>query len=148
MLRRLAVTLFVLAAGSSPAVAQTATPSHAQMHAMLMSGAPMDSAQCAAVHAALAQHFANLPLDSTQMAALHTMLLARVGVIPVDSTQLAAVHATLQQAMASGALDADHVAMFHAILSDSAHLAVIRSCFGASMGGGAGGSARPAPRRH
>jgi len=41
MLRRLAVTILALAAGSIPAVAQTPTASHAQVHAMLMSGAPM-----------------------------------------------------------------------------------------------------------
>lgn len=134
MLRRLAVTIVALAVVSAPAVAQTPTPSHAQMHAALMSGAPMDSAQCAMLHAALRQHVAGMQLDSSQTAALHTMLLAHAGIVRVDSSQLASAHATIQQAMASGALDADHATMFHAILSDSAHLAAIRACFDASGG--------------
>ena len=141
MIRRLAVALFALAAGSAPAVAQTPVPSHAQVHAMLMSGTPMDSAQCASVHAALLQHFAGLHLDSTQMVAMHTMLLAHAGVVQLDSSQLASVHNTLLQAVSSGALDADHVALFHAIASDSTHLAAIRSCF-------AGSSGDKTPRRH
>jgi len=137
MLRRLAITIVALAAGSArphAAGAQAPSPSHAQMHAILMSGAPMDSAQCATIHAALHQHFADLQLDSTQMAALHTMLLAHAGIVQLDSNQLAAVTGTVHQAMANGTLDADHIAMFHAILSDSTHLAAIRSCFSASAG--------------
>jgi hypothetical protein len=133
MFRRLAIVILALAAGSAPAVAQTPAPSHAQMHAMLMSGAPMDSAQCATFHAALRQHFADLQLDSTQMLALHTMLLAHAGVVQLDSSQLEAVHGTLQQAVATGALGADQVAMFHKILSDSTHLAAIRTCFAANI---------------
>ncbi len=143
MLRRVATTILVVAAASIPAVAQTPSPSHAQMHAMVMSGAPMDSAQCATVHAALHQHFGDLQLDSTQMAALHTILLAYAGVVQLDSSQLASVHGTLEQAVASGAIDANHVAMFHAIVSDSTHLAAIRSCFAASPG-----DKTPSPRRH
>ena len=135
MLRRLAVAMLTLTvAASARGVAQMPETSHAQMHAMLMSGVPMDSAQCATFHAALREHFADLLFDSTQMSALHTMLLARAGIVQVDSSQLASIHATLQQAIANGTLDADHVAMFHAILSDSAHLAAIRTCFGASGG--------------
>ena len=136
MLRRLAVTILTLAtAGSASAVAQTPATPHAQMHAMLMSGGPMDSAQCATFHNAMRQHFADLPIDSTQMAALHTMLLSQAGLVQLDADQLATVHGTLQQAVASGAIDADHVALFHAIVSDSAHLAAIRTCFGASAVG-------------
>lgn len=135
MFRRLAATILALTtAGAVRAVAQTPVPSHAQVHAMLMSGAPMDSAQCATLHAALRQHFADVALDSTQMAALHTMLLAHAGIVQVDSSQLASAHATLQQAMDNGTLDADHVAMFHAMLSDPAHFAAIRTCFAASAG--------------
>lgn len=144
MIRRLALTIFALAAGATPAVAQTPAPSHAQMHAILMSGAPMDSAQCATFHAALRQHFADLQLDSAQMVALHTMLLAHAGVVQLDSSELASVHGTLQQAVANGTLDADHVAMFHKILSDSTHLAAIRSCFAANPGATDG----KAPPRH
>lgn len=136
MIRRLVATMFAMTAvGAARAVAQTPMPPHAQMHAMLTSGVPMDSAQCAMLHAALREHFAGLALDSTQMAGMHTMLLAHAGVVQVDSSELASLHATLQQAVASGAIDADHVAMFHAILSDSAHLAAIRSCVAASTGG-------------
>lgn len=134
MIRRLAITIFALAAGSASAVAQTPAPSHAQMHATFMSGVPMDSAQCATFHAALRQHFADLQLDSTQMVALHTMLLAHAGVVQLDSSQLASVHGTLEQAAANGTLDADHVALFHKIVSDSTHLAAIRSCFAANAG--------------
>jgi hypothetical protein len=142
MIRCLAITILTLAAaGSVPAVAQTPAPPHAQVHAMLMPGVPMDSAHCATFHAALRQHFADLQLDSTQMSALHTMLLAEAGIVQLDSSQLASVHGTLQQAVASGAIDADHVAMFHAILSDSVHLAAIRTCFSAT------GSDK-APRKH
>lgn len=141
MIRRFAVTLIALAAGSIPAVAQTPAPSHAQMHAILMSGAPMDSAQCAAFHTALQAHFADLQLDSTQTTALHALLLAHAGVVQLDSGQFAAAHSVLLQAVASGALDADHVAMFHTMLSDSTHLAAIRSCFVASTDS-------KAPRRH
>jgi hypothetical protein len=36
--------------------------------------------------------------------------------------------------MDNGTIDANHVAMFHAILSDSAHLAAIRTCFAANGG--------------
>lgn len=145
MLRRIARNTLALAAFSVPvaAVAQSPVPSHAQVHAMLVSGAPMDSTQCATFHAALRQHFADLQLDSTQMAALHTMLLEHAGIVQYDSTQLASAHATLQQAVASGAIDANHVAMFHAILSDSTHLAAIRSCFAAGAGVG-----DKSPRRH
>jgi hypothetical protein len=135
MIRRLAVTLFALAAGSVPAVAQTPVPSHAQAHAMLMSGVPMDSAQCATFHAALRQHFADLQLDSTQMSALHTLLLAHAGIVQLDSNQLASIHDTLLQAMANGTLDADHVALFHKMVSDSTHLAAVRTCFAAHAGG-------------
>jgi hypothetical protein len=142
MLRRLAIALLALAtAGSVRAVAQTPAPSHAQLHAMLTSGVPMDSAQCATFHAALRQHFADLQLDSTQMAALHTMLLAHAGIVQLDANQLAAVHGTLQDAMASGKLDADHAAMFHTILSDSSHLAAIKTCFAAT-------ASAKAPLRH
>jgi hypothetical protein len=135
MLRRLAITIFALAVSAAPAVAQTPAPSHAQMHAILMSGAPMDSAQCATLHAAMRQHFADLQLDSTQMSALHTMLLSQAGLVQLDSNQLAAVHGTLHHAMESGALDATHVAMVHTMLSDSTHLAAIRTCFAAHSGG-------------
>jgi len=142
MLRRLATTILALAtAGSVSAVAQTTAPAHAQVHAMLTSGVPMDSAQCAAFHAALRQHFTELQLDSTQMAALHTMLLAQAGIVQLDSSELASVHGTLHQAMANGTLDADHVSMFHKILSDSAHLAAIRTCFATT-------ASNKAPRRH
>jgi hypothetical protein len=143
MIRRLALTILALAAGSVPAVAQTPAPSHAQMHAMLMSGAPMDSAQCATFHAALRQHFADLQLDSTQMSAVHSMLLAHAGIVQLDSSQLESVHGTLQQAVANGTLDADHVAMFQKMLSDSTHLAAIRTCFAPSTDGRDG----KAPRR-
>src|SRR5689334_13835062 len=136
MLRPFAVAVFALAAaGSVRTVAQTPGAPHALMHASPMSVVPADSAQCATLHAALREHFAGLPLDSTQMAALHTMLLAHAGVAQLDSTRFASVHATLQQAIASGALDADHIAMFHTIVSDSAHLAAIRTCFAAASGG-------------
>jgi len=108
------------------------------MHAMLMSGAPMDSAQCSTFHAALRQHFADLQLDSTQMSALHTMLLAQAGIVQLDSSQLASVHGTLQLAMANGTLDAGHVALFHKMLSDSTHVAAIRTCFAPSADGRAG----------
>ena len=142
MLRRLAVTILAAATvGSVRAVAQSPTTPHPQVHAMLSTGAPMDSAQCATFHAALRQHFAGLALDSTQMSALHTMLLAQAGVVQLDASQLAAVHATLQPAIANGTIDADHIAMFHAILSDSAHLAAVRTCFAAHEGG-------KAPQRH
>ncbi|HXT17568.1 MAG TPA: hypothetical protein VN706_18140 [Gemmatimonadaceae bacterium] len=139
MLRRLAFTILALAAGFAPAAAQMPAPSHARVHALehatLMSGAPIDSAQCATLHAALQQHFADLQLDSTQMLALHTMLLAHAGVVQLDSTQLASIHGTLQQAMANGALDDTHVALFRTIVSDSTHLAAIRACFAEHAGG-------------
>ena len=131
MLRRLAL---VFALAPVVAVAQSPAPSHAQVHAMLMSGAPIDSAQCATFHSALHQHFVDLGLDSTQMSALHTMLLEHAGVVQFDSAQLASAHNTLAQAVANGTIGADQVAMFHAMVSDSAHLVAIRTCFATSMG--------------
>ena len=121
MLRRVAIIILALTAGSVRAHTAAA-----------QAPAAMDSAHCAAVHSALRQHFANLQLDSTQALALHTMLLAHAGIVRLDSAQLASVQTTVHQAMASGAIDADHIAMFHAILSDSSHLAAMRSCFAAS----------------
>lgn len=139
MFRRLIATVLVFAGAATAAVAQTPSTSHAQMHAMLMSGAPMDSAQCAVVHATLHDHLAQLGFDSTQMAAVHTMLLAHAGATQLDSAQLASIHATLHGAMASGKLDADHVAQLHSFMLglsgqaplDSAHAALanaIRAC--------------------
>jgi len=63
------------------------------------------------------------------------------GIVQLDSSELASVHGTLHQAMANGTLDADHVSMFHKILSDSAHLAAIRTCFATT-------ASNKAPRRH
>jgi len=137
MFRRLTGALLLLAAGALPVSAQTAMSSHPS-HAMMMHGTPMDSVQCAMLHAALSQHFGALSLDSTQKSALHTMMLAQAGVVHLDSASLASVHSTLHEAMVGGALDGDHIAMLHTMLSDSTHLAAIRGCFDAGSPGKAG----------
>jgi hypothetical protein len=120
MFRGFAVTVSILMAGAAPVVAQMPPTSHAQMHAMLMpANAPMDSVQCATLHATLRDHLAN-GLDSTQMAAVHAMLLAHAGYMQLDSAQLESVHAAVREAVANGSIDSAHVALFHVLMHGSA----------------------------